>query len=314
MDRFCRSDGSEDSSGAESKLGKKEAMMVTMREGVRITKRHKEKINAGALSVESISAGRNSKIEPLIIHTVSPPVLNVDPSSFMQIVQSLTGSEETRLRLQIPESKTKSSSRSAAVPPRSCSHLLSRSSLPLSTLSALSVHPPLSGETPSTCVICDHPCGSSNSTPRVDQLMSQYPADLHVCSLEGLLRLKDCNGKAACSTSGDAYDNHTDLFQEQKSVPGCSSSHSGGIEPCLPDFQNGLCPSPSTETDTSRLVSCMYGEYGAMFTPGNSSPQGHEQFSFLLSDSPLSYENLTGNEDSYFQQLLFNDGTSTSFL
>ncbi|KAI5059526.1 hypothetical protein GOP47_0025845 [Adiantum capillus-veneris] len=41
---------------------------------------------------------RRNKIQPLIIHAVNPPLIHAEPSTFMRIVQSLTGCPETQLR------------------------------------------------------------------------------------------------------------------------------------------------------------------------------------------------------------------------
>lgn len=42
---------------------------------------------------------------PIIIHTYSPKVIHTDPNGFMSLVQKLTGSSDTRLRLKRKPSK-----------------------------------------------------------------------------------------------------------------------------------------------------------------------------------------------------------------
>lgn len=51
---------------------------------------------------------------PVIIHTYSPKVLHTEPDDFMSLVQKLTGSSDTRLRLKKTKPSKKSESPSNA--------------------------------------------------------------------------------------------------------------------------------------------------------------------------------------------------------
>lgn len=52
---------------------------------------------------------------PIIIHTYSPKVIHTEPDDFMSLVQKLTGSSDTRLRLKkSPSKKDKSAAKAAA--------------------------------------------------------------------------------------------------------------------------------------------------------------------------------------------------------
>lgn len=53
---------------------------------------------------------------PVIIHTYSPKVLHTEPDDFMSLVQKLTGSSDTRLRLKKTKSSKKTESPNAELP------------------------------------------------------------------------------------------------------------------------------------------------------------------------------------------------------
>ncbi|KAH7306455.1 hypothetical protein KP509_22G013300 [Ceratopteris richardii] len=303
----CRLDVHGHASATEAKLEKRKAAMMVIPENVKARKRS---MTSGVLGMQSIVAGRFAKIQPKIIQTIEASVRHVDPSDFMQVVQSLTGSQETRHRWKVQEDEPKATNTSAAVSPRSSTHLPSPSS-PSSTTSAGYTLSPSSAQSPSLCAV-GSPCGSDNSTSAVGQTMHPYIPDLPECLLNGrkakTFRLEDCDTTATISASAEMYDRHTDEFAEQKDLHPCSFRHSDELEPCLADFQKGFYPSTSSEADADSYVSSINGQCGALFMPGYSSPQEHEDFGLSFSGFPLALQISEETEDSYLQQLLcFSD-------
>ncbi|KAH7306456.1 hypothetical protein KP509_22G013400 [Ceratopteris richardii] len=305
--RPCRLDEHGHASGAETKLEKSKAAMMVMPENLKATKRP---MTSGALGVQSIVSGRFGKIQPQINQTIEPSVRHVDPSDFMQVVQSLTGSQETRHRWKVQEAEPKTRNTSPAVSPRSSTHFPSPSS-PSSTTSAAYTLSPSSAQSPSLCAV-GSPCGSHNSTSGFGQTMNPYIPNLQECLLNGrkakTFRLEDCNTMATRSASAEMHECHTGEFAEQKDAHACSFRHSEELEPSLPDLQNGFDPSTSSEPDADSCVSSIYGECGALFMSGYSSPQEHEDFGLPFSGSPLSRQISEETQDFYLQQLLcFSD-------
>lgn len=88
--------------------------------------KHPEKISVSALKVCNDSHRIRKPPRPLpqvqyrppaIFHTYSPKVIHTDPDDFMSLVQQLTGSSDTRLRLKRKPSKKSSKKASSPKPP-----------------------------------------------------------------------------------------------------------------------------------------------------------------------------------------------------
>eukprot|EP00250_Pteridium_aquilinum_P001035 c11221_g1_i1 orf=487-1395(+) len=90
---------SEGRSSPVLKAGKTEvaiAKKLQMSADDAITKKKVKKKKMSICTAEKVV--RKNKIQPLIIHSVSPPLIHAEPSNFMRIVQSLTGCDLTRMR------------------------------------------------------------------------------------------------------------------------------------------------------------------------------------------------------------------------
>ncbi|MCO5553464.1 hypothetical protein L7F22_006985 [Adiantum nelumboides] len=66
-------------------------------EGAIAKKQRRRNISASIRSAAEPVAVRKAKIQPRIIHAVNPPLIHAEPSTFMRIVQTLTGCPVTRL-------------------------------------------------------------------------------------------------------------------------------------------------------------------------------------------------------------------------
>ncbi|XP_024377081.1 uncharacterized protein [Physcomitrium patens] len=150
---------------------------------------------------------------PIIIHTYSPKVIHTQPDDFMSLVQKLTGSSDTRLRLKKSPKKEKSADRKDQTPASN------------------------SGVQAAAALILERQgSGSSSTTNCGSPSLSVDSAFLVTDSCDGEATINQSNSPRSPLDSPFEFDNDLMFTQfEYPSTPGSSmfNSHSVKAEPML---------------------------------------------------------------------------------
>lgn len=240
----------------------------------------KKKRKKSAISSGAGQAVRRNKIQPIIIHAVSPPLFHAEPSTFMRIVQSLTGCAATRLRCEEEEA------------------LLNRAGSPMSC-----------GAAPVVQSLKGRRCVATTQAQWLDEEVAMTSARAGSPVSVGAAAVgSPCNSTTStmtATTTHTSISGDVDLDANAGFMGSFEELMAENEVACMERRDEGRISSPSADGSTciSLLLDSME-QHHVFFNSGASASHVDDEEHLFPADSDVHAQDLESTLDSYFAHLL----------